>query len=185
MSELLLTIDCSYGNARICKCALLPVLNSLGSNFLLRGNLFYAVILLHYLLSIDELREIVVTTDSFNFWFNNNIIFNDFLHANVGLVLTVIGWADAMKVWSVFPRITVLGFEMLSASHFIQRVWRRIELFTGFHGADMLLFGSDFLRLLTFPLIRKLLNRRILLIQIRNDVLIGFYNCLFLLNGVH
>ena len=67
-------------------------------DLILGSDLLYTVILLENGLSVDELLEVIMSADSFHFGFHYDVIFYDFLHANVRLVARVIDRPDDLHL---------------------------------------------------------------------------------------
>ena len=70
-------------------------------DFILGSDLLDTVILLENGLPVDQLLEVIMSADSFHFGLHYDVIFNDFLHANVRLVARVIDWPDNLHLGPV------------------------------------------------------------------------------------
>ena len=85
--------------------SLLSLFRPLLCDFLLGLYLQKSVILLHDLLSVDEFFEIFMAVYPLDLWFNNYIVLNDLFHSDVGLVLGVVGWPNAVEMRSVLEGV--------------------------------------------------------------------------------
>ena len=123
------------------ECSLLPLFNPLLSHLFLGLYLLESIILLHYLFAVDEFFEIFLTIYSLNFGLHYHVVFYDFFHPDVGLVVGVVYRAVDAQVGLVNESVRELLGVMPTSTHGEHRMGSAVQLFGGFHGLNVHFLG--------------------------------------------
>ena len=122
LSKLSLSFQSHYRNTRISKCFFLSLLSSFNFYLSFSQNLLHSIVFLQYLLAVYQLLKIIMTSDSFDFRLDNDIVLYNFFHSYIRFVLAVIFRTNNLHVWLVFIELTILLIEVSSGTHVKKRM---------------------------------------------------------------